>query len=183
MKCKIDWCNRDARARGFCYAHHKRFLKGTSLDRPIKGELKKCKVPGCNNAYLSMGFCNAHYIRYRKGKDLNTPIWVRKKICIDCGSKTGNGGQGRCRQHYKQFLKKARSEMLIKALGGRCQKCQKIYPIGVYDFHHTNPKNKKFSISSQITNKSEDELLKEAKKCHLLCANCHRILHFGEFNE
>lgn len=41
------------------------------------------------------------------------------------------------------------------------------------DFDHKNPKLKKFSISQNLV-KSKKALLKEIKKCQILCANCHR---------
>lgn len=150
------------------------------MSKPIKGTLKTCKVPGCNRTHLCKGFCNVHYIRWRKGQDLNKPVWERKIVCVECGEKIGTGGQGRCREHYRKYLKKIRSEYLIKMLGGKCKSCGKQFPVGVFDFHHINPKAKKFSISLHMVNKSMEALVKEAKKCDLLCANCHRVLHFGD---
>jgi predicted HNH restriction endonuclease len=99
-------------------------------------------------------------------------------VCSVCGNRIGHGGQGMCRSHYLQYLKKSRYEELIKLLGGVCDNCKKGFPVSVFDFHHINPKEKKFAISNEITNKSMKELIVEAKKCILLCANCHRILHF-----
>ena len=46
------------------------------------------------------------------------------------------------------------------------------------EFHHLDPKEKDFSISTNI--KSLDLIKKELDKCILLCANCHREEHFKD---
>ena len=43
------------------------------------------------------------------------------------------------------------------------------------EFHHLNPLEKDFNISS--SSKPIEELKKEVDKCQLLCANCHREVH------
>jgi hypothetical protein len=70
--------------------------------------------------------------------------------------------------------------MLVEFLGGRCNHCKQTYPVAVLDFHHRDPKQKKFEISGAVNDKGYAELIQEARKCDLLCANCHRMLHFGE---
>lgn len=48
------------------------------------------------------------------------------------------------------------------------------------DFHHVNPNEKEFSISSSGTySKALETQLEEAQKCILVCANCHRGIHAG----
>ena len=44
----------------------------------------------------------------------------------------------------------------------------------VLDFHHRDPGEKNFCVSH--TTKGEKNTLAEAKKCDVLCANCHRIV-------
>lgn len=44
------------------------------------------------------------------------------------------------------------------------------------EFHHTDPKEKDFGISTCLT-KSIEELKAEADKCILVCSNCHAELH------
>ena len=56
----------------------------------------------------------------------------------------------------------------------KCEMCGE-NDIVVLDFDHIIPKNKSFSIASGIRNgKNWDDILKEIKKCRILCANCHR---------
>lgn len=43
------------------------------------------------------------------------------------------------------------------------------------DFHHTNPQNKKKSVSCLV---SKTAMEAEIAKCVLLCANCHRFVTY-----
>jgi hypothetical protein len=47
------------------------------------------------------------------------------------------------------------------------------------EFHHRNPEDKEFLVSSACR-VGIDELKEEMAKCMVICANCHRILHFDE---
>lgn len=49
----------------------------------------------------------------------------------------------------------------------------------VLEFHHINPSEKSFTISKAYSSYSLDEILKELKKCILVCANCHKEIHAG----
>jgi endogenous inhibitor of DNA gyrase (YacG/DUF329 family) len=65
---------------------------------------------------------------------------------------------------------------LIEYKGGKCQRCGYNKPIpGAYDFHHRNPDEKEFTITSKTV--SYEKLKEEADKCDLLCATCHREVH------
>lgn len=66
-----------------------------------------------------------------------------------------------------------RKQLLVDRKGGKCARCNGVFPPEVYDFHHTNPKEKEGVIS----NMSEKQLSFELPKVILLCANCHRIIH------
>lgn len=63
---------------------------------------------------------------------------------------------------------------LVELFGGVCALCLGEFPIAVYDFHHLNPKEKEYKISSGNT---FSKILEEVKKCIMLCSNCHRIIH------
>lgn len=65
-----------------------------------------------------------------------------------------------------------KKEVLVEYKGGKCQICGYDRCIQALDFHHLNPDEKDFSLSS--SSKSLDELKKEADKCILVCSNCHR---------
>lgn len=44
------------------------------------------------------------------------------------------------------------------------------------DFHHTNPSEKDCEVTKLID--APNKLKKELEKCIVLCANCHRHLHY-----
>ena len=73
---------------------------------------------------------------------------------------------------------------LIKLMGNKCQNdnCNIEYNGtngALFQFHHINPKDKLFGLSSsRLLTHTQDEILDEAKKCKLLCANCHTKIHF-----
>ena len=63
---------------------------------------------------------------------------------------------------------------LVEAFGHKCAYCGLIDDPVLYDFHHLNPQEKEFGIGNGSTTHSREVYLKEAKKCDLLCSNCHR---------
>ena len=67
--------------------------------------------------------------------------------------------------NYKQTLK--------------CSKCGESRH-WVLDFHHKDPSIKDGTIAQMLINSSKEKLLQEIDKCDVLCANCHRDLHYQE---
>jgi len=107
-------------------------------------------------------------------------------LCTICGEPNTNGLiycpkcqeiNRKIRPQKKEYLKNRLRENkieMVKRFGGKCNHCGFVTDIlGVYEFHHIKPetKIKKASIM-KISNRIE-----ESKKCIMLCANCHRILH------
>lgn len=69
----------------------------------------------------------------------------------------------------------------VQFLGGICRNCGNNFEDCCYDFHHLNPEEKDFTVGNVQTNgaKSWYKVRDELKKCVLLCANCHRLVHNG----
>lgn len=64
--------------------------------------------------------------------------------------------------------------------GGKCEICGFEYNgenAACFDFHHENPKEKEYNPSIAIRLRKE-KALKELEKCQLVCANCHRLIHY-----
>lgn len=61
-----------------------------------------------------------------------------------------------------------------------CKRCA--FAVGIaLDFHHKDPKKKLYAVGSMLERGfSKENIMKEASKCMILCANCHRIEHFQE---
>lgn len=73
---------------------------------------------------------------------------------------------------------------LVTLKGGACERCGQIYPSQVYDFHHRDPVQKKFQLSShELKNRTWEDILLEADKTNLLCATCHRLVHISKEKE
>jgi hypothetical protein len=77
-----------------------------------------------------------------------------------------------------KLCRKRRKERLVKMFGGKCEYCGYDRYAGALEFHHIDPTKKEFTCS-HTSNISWNELVEEAKKCVMMCANCHRELHAG----
>ena len=64
--------------------------------------------------------------------------------------------------------------------GGICERCNEPHHYVAFDFHHQDPSQKLFPLSQRHMSRVWDDLITEADKCHLLCANCHRVVHFEQ---
>ena len=73
-------------------------------------------------------------------------------------------------------------ELLVEYKGGECQICHYNKCIAALDFHHLDPTQKDFAISNSNIYRNIDVLKAEVNKCILVCANCHRELHYKEEN-
>lgn len=72
-----------------------------------------------------------------------------------------------------------RKRYFIEKLGGKCSSCGYCKNMSALDFHHVSDKSFALSIR-KLSNTNLASLEKEAQKCILLCANCHREHHYPE---
>lgn len=63
---------------------------------------------------------------------------------------------------------------LSSSFGNKCGICGYDRCVEAFEFHHLQPDNKEFSLSSGM---SWDKIVVEARKCVMLCSNCHREVH------
>ena len=80
-------------------------------------------------------------------------------------------------QNVINFVKN-RKHNLTLIFGKKCCLCGFNDFIEALEFHHVHPEQKEFALTSSVI-KSLDKQLIEARKCVLLCANCHRGVHAG----
>lgn len=82
--CSIPICNEPAYGRGWCKAHHQRWLtKGDPGTTPItkKRPDQGCKVEGCDRPHSNRGWCRPHYRRWwEKGDPGPVEIYERPAI-------------------------------------------------------------------------------------------------------
>lgn len=86
-------------------------------------------------------------------------------------------------KHKREIYRNKRNRVsgykkeLVALLGGKCKKCGYDKCINALDFHHIKG-DKEYQLSAMFNHSSKQKILKEANKCILLCANCHREMHY-----
>ena len=73
-------------------------------------------------------------------------------------------------------FRRRRKANLIQVLGCKCTLCGYDKCVGALEFHHIEPENKSYQLSTGNCHSLKEDL-EEAKKCLLVCANCHREIH------
>ena len=73
--------------------------------------------------------------------------------------------------------RKKLKQMAIEHKGGKCAACGYCKCVGALEFHHLNPSEKEFGLSTRGLTRSWEKTKAEVDKCVLLCANCHREAH------
>lgn len=101
------------------------------------------------------------FYRRRKGTDLSP-------YCKSCSCEQTVERQRRLKQEA------------INYLGGKCKRCGYDKCQAAFDFHHRDPSEKEFTLAHLKTTAFNDKIKKELDKCDLLCANCHREVHWEE---
>ena len=90
-------------------------------------------------------------------------------------------GYYRCRQcrvaAVGRRLRKVK-ETLVAEAGGRCRLCGYSRCLAALEFHHLDPATKRFGLSRRGA-RSIAALRSEARKCVLLCSNCHAEVEAG----
>ena len=84
-----------------------------------------------------------------------------------------------CRATRQQQIRRTSKVRAIEYKGGKCENCGGVFHYAAFDFHHVNPEEKEINPSA-MRHWSWDRQKAELDKCVLLCANCHRIEHYGD---
>lgn len=164
-KCKTTFRNRiringelkNVSKRKFCLdcspykAHNTRDLT-KDIGESRFGESRYC--PRCKETKNA-----SEFYRRRNGTGLSS-------YCIKCSNKES----GDRLRRIKQFS--------IEYLGGKCAICGYDICHAALHFHHIDPSQKNFAISTHRCFKFES-LKAELDKCILVCANCHYEIESG----
>ena len=101
---------------------------------------------------------------------------VNRKYCYVCSP------DGLSSADSLRLKKRSIKRLLIEYKGGKCEKCGYCKCDAALQFHHKNPEEKDFAISTINLNTETiamSDLYKEVDKCSLLCANCHAEEHYN----
>ena len=88
----------------------------------------------------------------------------------------------RCAQDRVAERRRKVKRILVAEAGGRCRMCGYDRCVAALQFHHVDPHGKSFTLSAQGVTRGLDKAREEARKCVLLCANCHAELEAGELH-
>ena len=114
---------------------------------------------------------------------------VSMKKCQNCGSllvgiqrkfccrKCKNDFNNQIYQSYLAQQKRGyeRKRRLLISKGGKCAHCGYSRNSAALKFHHIDPREKRFQLDLRtLSNRKWIDIETEARKCILLCSNCHR---------
>lgn len=109
------------------------------------------------------------------------------KECASCGREFLTKKQTHCAacNYKKAWL--TRREKVHGWVGTSCWRCgydQGMAGISVLEFHHMDPKKKRFCVNRrEIATLRWSRVEEEMKKCALLCCRCHREFHAELFSQ
>ena len=126
----------------------------------------------CRETKAFVDFC-----KQTKSKDGYQPA------CKKCMADSYNRSRSKKLIHYRDVAQQRRKQLQEQATAWKvargCAKCKENFG-PCLELHHLDPTVKEGDPSSFV-NVSFEAFLKEADKCVVLCANCHRKTHAGLF--
>jgi transposase-like protein len=84
-----------------------------------------------------------------------------------------------CRRERVKDRRRRVKEILVAEAGGACRLCGYDRSLAALHFHHTDPAQKSFGLAWRGVARSLERARAEARKCVLLCANCHAEVGVG----
>jgi transposase len=85
----------------------------------------------------------------------------------------------RCAQDRVAERRRKVKRILVAEAGGQCRMCGYDRCVAALQFHHLDPHGKRFALSDQGVTRGLERAREEARKCLLLCANCHAEVESG----
>ena len=131
--------------------------------------LKRCMGCGEGKAF-------AEFTRAQKSRD------GRYHLCRPCLKADRRKRYDPVRQRIRDYERV--SARMLELKGGRsCARCGEAHP-GTLDFHHRDPAQKLFILATvNARARDQEEIAAEIAKCDVLCANCHRKLHWEQTDQ
>jgi predicted HNH restriction endonuclease len=128
---------------------------------------------------------------FKNFKSIQKSEYGETRFCQRCQKdvKTENFYQRRGRENSSPYCKPCTSDQTIERVrklkmqmieykGGFCTRCGYNKYQGALEFHHLDPKAKDFNPSRLKGYSFDERIKKELDKCILVCANCHREIHY-----
>jgi transposase-like protein len=150
-----------AESLGVSYTTVRHWLRRHGLSTPRARRLAETAGARAEGAETVMATCPVHgeTLFIRRGKD-----GYRCRLCR-------TAAVDRRRREVKRTL--------VAEAGGACQICGYDRAMSGLHFHHLEPGLKAFALSGRGMTLSLDAARAEARKCVLLCSNCHAEVEAG----
>jgi transposase len=84
-----------------------------------------------------------------------------------------------CSQEHVAARRRRVKQILVEEAGGCRVECGYGVCCAALQFHHVDPSTKSFALSHEGVTRSLERAREEARKCVLLCANCHAEVEAG----
>lgn len=138
----------------------------------------ECSPVGANNSYCLSKNDNT----YKTCKSCGDKL--KRSEFYTSGTRTRNGKTSlcfsvrciKCTRLYIENRNRLIKQDLVDYKGGQCEKCGYNKCLSALEFHHKDPSQKDFEITSK-RGCSIDTVKKEVDKCLLVCSNCHKEIH------
>lgn len=85
----------------------------------------------------------------------------------------------KCRSEAVSRRRRLVKQVLVQEAGGACRICGYDRCTRALHFHHIDPAHKHFDLSLRGVTRSLERARAEARKCILLCSNCHAEVEEG----
>jgi transposase len=129
-----------------------------TLQASRRADARRAKAEGRVSAEM---YCQHHGI---------TEFWLEGRGAYRCLA---------CRKERVAERRRKVKEVLVAEAGGACRVCGYSRSVAALHFHHLDPAAKRFGIGREGVTRSLAEMRQEARKCVLLCANCHAEVEAG----
>lgn len=96
--------------------------------------------------------------------------------------KDGSRIRWKCLKCETEATQKRREKIKVMAIaykGGKCQCCGYDKCSQALEFHHIDPTQKDFGLGAKGYTRSWEKNKEELDKCVIVCANCHREIHYN----
>jgi transposase-like protein len=122
--------------------------------------------------------------RYSRRDAEKTPTTLRECPSHGWTDYVRSGARGfyrcpKCAMERVAAYRRRVKEILVEEAGGACRICGYDLYVGALHFHHLDPSTKRFHVSHAGTTGALKAMREEARKCVLLCANCHAEVEAG----
>jgi transposase-like protein len=187
-----------ARRHGLTSAHTSRHAARGGIDRELLGEIVACELSVRDMAEVMDRSPTTvrHWLRrhglttgpkHRRTMTTAAAAAGEKQLQLRCNHhgvtrhnlRSDGYRCARCEANRVTAWRRKLKRTLVEEAGGACVLCGYDRSPAALQFHHVDPSTKRFALSREGVTRSVAKAREEARKCVLLCANCHAEVESG----